>query len=149
MIQFPKLPEDDCLTTDDLENIGKYERIIKNIKIALENTAPTLKAYNYNRVKVNNSKANKTDNDIIQYLAKMERLENELKIYELKVAELKEKAINIIMRIDSKQQQEVLIQRYIQYKQFADICNNLHYADMSTLFQLRKRALKSFLEVQK
>lgn len=138
-------------------NAAEYLQEIRAINIAIHNRQRALKVLDH----MLEAKGISYDPDRVSITPRKDGLEElafkHIEEYEKTVREIREKmalmakrideATEYISEIESEDQQDVLILRYIECRSWSDILNIRECDDISSQYKLHKRALESLQEI--
>lgn len=135
-----------------LQDIRNLHFSIRNKKTQLAELDKTIgiSAIDYEAERINSSpRRDKLEMEAIKHLEKREKIQRRLENDITEMLEKQEKAVNYINMINSEEQQEVLIMRYIECMRWSEILDARECDSISSQYRLHRRALESLQKILK
>lgn len=133
-----------------LNEIDALRKSISNkrrqLKVLEEENAVTGITYDIDKIR-SQPKHDRLEQQVLDNLEKRERLQEKIESEITEMLQQQEHAVNVINLIDSKDQQEVLMLRYIEGRQWYDIMEERGCDDLSGQYKLHKRAVESLQKI--
>lgn len=135
-----------------LQKIRALHFSIRNKKAQLAELDKTIgiSAIDYEAERINSSpRRDKLEMEAIKHLEKREKIQRRLENDITEMLEKQEEAVNYINMINSEEQQEVLIMRYIECMRWSEILDARGCDSINSQYRLHRRALESLQKILK
>lgn len=133
-----------------LEEIDQLRRSITNkrrqLKVLECETSVTGITYDIDKIK-KSAKRDRFEQQVLDNVEKRERLREKVEDEITEMLLQMEHAVNVINLIESRDQQEVLMLRYIEGRQWSEIMEERGCDDLSGQYKLHKRAIASLQKI--
>ena len=133
-----------------LEEIDSLRRSVQNkrrqLKVLEMETSVTGISYDIDKIR-KAPKRDRLEQQVLDNVTKRERLKEKIEDEITEMLLQMEHAVNVINCIESRDQQEVLMLRYIEGKQWSDIMEERGCDDLSGQYKLHKRAIASLQKI--
>ena len=124
---------------NQLKNISVIIKQMEKEKIELESRLYTISAINTERQKVKSSHSNKSYSLVDKYIDKKTEVEKVIAEY----IDIRNCIINQIQNLDNFKHIDILYKRYVEFKKFYSIADEMGYSN-SSVMNIHSKAIKAF-----